>query len=145
MLDEPVLGMDVTVRKAAYEVLLREFSENPRTIIVSSHLLSEIEGILSDIILIDRAKLVLHKNIDDLRQSAYRVSGIQSAVEAFTQGKNVIFKKIGLGDSCEAVIYESLSVGAIDPRLSVSAVRAEDLCVYLTKENKEGELECLWG
>jgi len=146
MLDEPVLGMDVTVRKAAYEVLLREYSEHPRTFIVSSHLLSEIEGILSDIILIDEGKLVLHENIDDLRQRVYRIEGEQSAIEAFTKGRKTIHKKAGM--AAEAVIYEPLTetdyTEAKKQNLTVSAVRPEELCIYLTKENKEGELECLW-
>jgi len=146
MLDEPVLGMDVTVRKAAYEVLLREFSENPRTFIVSSHLLSEIEGILSEIILIDEGKLILYKDIDDLRQSAYRVEGEESAVDTFTAEKDIIYKKTGL--AAEVVVFHPLTevVAALakERGLKVSAVRPEDLCIYLTKENKEGELECLW-
>jgi len=146
MFDEPVLGMDVTVRKAAYEVLLREFSEHPRTFIVSSHLLSEIEGVLSDIILIDDGKLVLYENIDALRQKAYRVEGERDAVDTFTNGKNIIYKKGGL--SAETVVYEELTetVGSEAKRqnLTVSAVRAEDICIYLTREDKEGELECLW-
>ncbi|MCL2250244.1 MAG: ABC transporter ATP-binding protein [Oscillospiraceae bacterium] len=146
MFDEPVLGMDVTVRKAAYEVLLREFSENPRTIIVSSHLLSEIEGILSEIILIDDGKLVLYEDIDELRQRAYRIEGEESAVNSFADNKNVIYKKTGLAS--ETVIYEELTEEvkrrATELGLTVSTVRAEDLCVYLTRENKGGELECLW-
>jgi len=146
MFDEPVLGMDVTVRKAVYEVLLREFSEHPRTFIVSSHLLSEIEGILSDIILIDDGKLALYENIDELRQKAYRVEGEKNAIDAFTYGKNIIYKRGGL--SAETVVYEELteavSEEAKKQNLTVSAVRAEDLCIYLTVENKEGELECLW-
>jgi len=146
MLDEPVLGMDVTVRKAAYEILLREFSEHPRTFIVSSHLLSEIEGILSDIILIDEGKLVLHEEIDELRQRAYRVEGELSAVDTFTIGRSIIHKKTGL--TTEAIVFEQLTeTAAAEAKrqgLTVSAVRPEDLCIYLTKENKEGELECLW-
>jgi len=146
LLDEPVLGMDVTVRKAAYEVLLREFTEHPRTIIVSSHLLSEIEGILSDILLLDEGKLLLYKNVDDFRQSAYRVEGEQSAIDVFINGKNIIYKKTGL--TAESVVFEPLSESTLAEakkrNLVVTAVRPEDLYVYLTKENKEGELECLW-
>ena len=146
LLDEPVLGMDVTVRKAAYEVLLREFSEHPRTIIVSSHLLSEIEGILSDILLLDEGRLLLYKNVDDFRQSAYRVEGEQSAIDAFVNGKNIIYKKTGL--AAESVVFEPLSESTLAEakkrNLVVSAVRPEDLYIYLIKENKEGELECLW-
>lgn len=146
MFDEPVLGMDVTVRKSAYEVLLRDYAEHPRTIIISSHLLSELEGVLSDILLIDEGKLVLFDNIDDLRQSAYRIEGEKSAVDAFSVGKQIVYYRNGI--SCEAVIKEvfddAIHVKTQKSGLKVSNVRPEDLCVYLTRENKEGELECLW-
>jgi len=147
MLDEPVLGMDVTVRKAAYEILLREFTENPRTFIVSSHLLSEIEGTLSDILLIEEGRVVLNQPIDDVRNSAYRIDGSSSAVDQFTSGRNIITKKES-ELSCFAVIYESPTDAAMENAksqgLTISPVRAEDLCVFLTQQNKEDELECLW-
>ena len=147
MFDEPVLGMDVTVRKSAYEILLRDFSEHPRTFIISSHLLSEIEGVLSDILLIEQGKFVLHSTIDDVRQSAYRVDGSHAAVEGFVSGKNTIAHKRN-DISSFAVIYEPLTnktVEAVNLQgLTISPVRAEELCVYLTRQNKEEELECLW-
>lgn len=42
MFDEPILGMDVAIRKVVYDVLLRDYNENPRMIMISSHMLSEI-------------------------------------------------------------------------------------------------------
>ena len=147
MLDEPVLGMDVTVRKAAYEILLRDFSEHPRTFIVSSHMLSEMEGLLSDILLIEEGRLVLHSPIDDVRQSAYRVDGSGAALERFIAGKRTIAQK-NSGISSFAVICEKFTDESAESAkaqgLTASAVRAEDLCVYLTRQNKEDELECLW-
>ena len=146
LLDEPLLGMDITVRKTAYEVLLRDFTEYPRTIIISSHMLAELEAVLSDILLIDEGRLVLFDNIDNLRQSAYRIEGDKLAVDAFSAGKAVIYHREGLG--CEAVIREPYDQRVLEEvgryGLKVSAVRPEDLCIYLTRENKEGELECLW-
>jgi len=146
MFDEPLSGMDVTVRKAAYEVLLRDYAEYPRTIIISSHMLAELERILSDILLIDEGRLVLFENIDDLRQGAYRIEGEKTDVDAFSSGRQVIYYKNGI--RCEAVIKETLETStqaeAASYRLQVSNVRPEDLCIYLTRENKEGELECLW-
>jgi len=147
MLDEPVLGMDVTVRKAAYEILLREFTENPRTFIVSSHLLSELEGTLSDLLLIEEGGVVLNKPIDDVRNSAYRIDGSASAVEQYIKGKNIISKKTS-ELSCFAIVYEpptdTTMEAAKTQGLAVSPVRAEELCVFLTQQNKEDELECLW-
>jgi ABC-2 type transport system ATP-binding protein len=147
MLDEPVLGMDVTVRKSAYEILLRDYTEHPRTFVISSHLLSEIEGALSDILLIEKGKTVLNCPIDDVRQSAYRVDGNIRAIDGFLPGKKVIARKES-GIGCAAVVYEPYSETAAESAktlgLTVSPVKAEDLCVYLTRQNKEDEFECLW-
>lgn len=147
LLDEPVLGMDVTVRRSVYEILLRDFSEHPRTLIISSHLLSEIEGVLTDILLIEKGKLVLHCPIDDIRQAAYRVDGSAEAVEAYIADKKVLAKKT-TELSNYAITYEPLSPQAeqeaAQKGLTISSVRAEDLCVYLTHQNKEDELKCLW-
>lgn len=147
MLDEPVLGMDVTVRKSAYEILLRDFTEHPRTFIISSHLLSELEGILSHILLIEQGKLVLHDSIDELRQSAYRIDGEPAAISNFVLNKKIIAQKSS-GLSNFAVIYQPLTdtdaAAANANGIKISPVRAEELCVYLTKQNKEDQLECLW-
>jgi len=147
LFDEPVLGMDIAVRKAAYEVLLREYAEHPRCFVISSHLLSEIEGVLSDILLIDGGKLLLHQSMEELHQSAYRLEGEPDALDKFNQGRNVIWRTNGETGSA-AVIYEKADEEAAENAarlgLRLSAVRAEDLCVYLTRENKEEELSCLW-
>ena len=147
MLDEPVLGMDVTVRKTAYDILLRDFAEFPRTFIISSHLLSEIEGLLSDILLIEQGKVVLHSSIDEARQSAYRIDGSQTGIGNFIAGKKILtVSKSEL--SSFAVVFEPYSneieKSAKSQGLTVSNIKAEDLCVYLTRQNKEEELECLW-
>jgi ABC-2 type transport system ATP-binding protein len=147
MMDEPVLGMDVTVRRAAYEILLRDFTEHPRTFIISSHLLSELEGTLSDILLIEQGRVVLNKSIDDVRQSAYRIDGASDAIIRFIKDKQVITKKISKINRF-AIVYEPLTDATMEELkaqgLTVSPVRAEELCVFLTQQNKEDELECLW-
>jgi ABC-2 type transport system ATP-binding protein len=147
MFDEPVLGMDVTVRKAAYEVLLHDYTEYPRTFIISSHVLSEIEGLLSDIILIDSGKLIFNESLDNIRQSAYRADAAKDILDLFCKNKKVLFRKNS--DICNyAVIYESLTGDDSDyakvSGIKISPVRPEDLCIYLTKSYKEDELLCLW-
>lgn len=148
MLDEPVLGMDITVRKAAYEVLLRDYTEHPRTIIISSHLLAELEGILSEIILIDKGSLVLYKDIDEVREMAYRVDGSRDSIDEYCQDKKILFRKSGEFDNF-AIVLEVLTEKAVmegrQRNISVSKVGAEDVCSYLIQDNKEGELQCLWA
>jgi ABC-2 type transport system ATP-binding protein len=147
MFDEPVLGMDVSVRKAVYEVLLRDYSEHPRSFIISSHLISEIEGVLSDIILIENGKLVLYDSIDTIREYAYRVDGTRNSIDSFIPGKEVIYSKagdIGSYSILRGSITEDILNASKNLNLELSQVRVEDLFVYLTKQNKEVELECLW-
>ena len=147
MLDEPTLGMDVTVRKAAYEILVREYAENPRAFIISSHLLGEIESFLDDVLIIDEGKLVVHDSVENLHQSAYRLQGEQAILESFAVGKKIIFED-GAEIKSTVVIYESVSEltqrEAQELGLTLTAVRPEDLYVYLTQERKGGDLECLW-
>lgn len=147
MFDEPVLGMDITVRRAAYEVLLRDYAQNPRTFIISSHLFQEMESVLSDILLIEQGELLLHKNIDDFRNSAYRIDGESSIIEDYMQTKNVL-KYQNSPLQSYAIIYEDFSPALQyhikELGLTVSAVSSEDLCIYLTKQNKEEALACLW-
>ena len=148
MLDEPTLGMDVTVRKAAYEILVREYAEHPRTFVVSSHLLSEIEGFLDDIMIIDEGKLILHDSIENVRQSAYQLQGDRDTLEAFCADKNVIHKKRAETKSL-AVVYESTDERTLreaqELGLILSAIRPEDLYVYLTQERKGDDFEGLWS
>lgn len=147
MFDEPVLGMDVSVRKSVYEVLLRDYSEHPRSIIISSHLISELEGVLSDIILIDNGKLLLHDSVDNIRDYAYRVDGSRDNLELFSRRKNVIYTRTGDTGSFSILrgpITENIINECSQLSLELTQVRVEDLFVYLTKQNKEVDLECLW-
>lgn len=147
MLDEPVLGMDVAVRKSVYEVLLRDYTEHPRTIIISSHLLSEIEGVLSEILLINKGKLLLYEDIDEIREIAYRADGSKENLDKYGYNKEVIFYKSGSFDSFNIILgslTEEMVNDAKKQNISLSKVRPEEICMYLTQDNKEAELKCLW-
>ena len=82
MLDQPVLEMDVSIRKSAYEALLLDFKEHPRTFIISSQSLSDIEETLTDALLIDQGKCILNCPIDDARLSAHRMDENAQALDS---------------------------------------------------------------
>jgi ABC-2 type transport system ATP-binding protein len=63
--DEPTTGMDTAVRKDFYRALLREYIAFPRTVVLSSHLLGELSGLLEDIMLIDGGRLVSMMTADE--------------------------------------------------------------------------------
>src|SRR6266496_3553192 len=65
VLDEPTLGLDILFRKAFYDSLLNDYFDDQRTIVVSTHQVDEIEHILTDVIFLDRGRVVLETSMDD--------------------------------------------------------------------------------
>ena len=59
VLDEPTLGLDILYRKQFYDSLLNDYFDGTRTIIITTHQVDEIEDVLTDLIFIDRGRLVL--------------------------------------------------------------------------------------
>ncbi len=66
VLDEPTAGLDVIARDSILE-LLREYMETEgRSILISSHISSDLESLCDDIYMIDKGRIVLHENTDVL-------------------------------------------------------------------------------
>ena len=65
--DEVHLGMDAVVRREFYDFLLEDFVRHQRTIIISSHLISEVEDLLENVAFIHRGSIIASGNSDDIR------------------------------------------------------------------------------
>ncbi|MBQ4069257.1 MAG: ABC transporter ATP-binding protein [Lachnospiraceae bacterium] len=143
-LDEPFIGIDIESRKLCYEIILRDFIEYPRTFIISSHNLTEIEGLLSEIILIDDGSTIFYEDIDTVREMMFRADG--DNIENYIS-EDIIIKKTGeLGNYliAKGSINSKLAQEMSADGFKISPVSPEDLCIYLTTKNKESDLECLW-
>jgi ABC-2 type transport system ATP-binding protein len=66
VLDEPTLGLDIIYRKQFYDSLLNDYFDKSRTIIVTTHQVEEIQHVLTDLMFIDRGRIVLDCSMDDL-------------------------------------------------------------------------------
>lgn len=84
--DEPYLGMDATARVVFYDLLLRDFSEHPRTIIMSTHLIDEMEPLLERVIVLDHGRVRRDTTADDLRSVGRRISGSRADIEGVLGG-----------------------------------------------------------
>lgn len=135
--DEPTTGMDQTTRHDFYRALLKDYLANPRTIIISSHHLEEIEHLIEELIVIDEGKLFLHLPIDDVREYAIRVQGDKESVENFVRGRNVIHEEeVGLNNYQVVVEKEKNIALAEQIGLKISPVSASEVTVYLTRKKK---------
>lgn len=91
--DEPYLGLDAVSRQVFYDRLLADYAEQPRTIILSSHLIDEVANLLEHVLVLDRGRLILDAAADDVRGSAVSIVGDAAAVAAFTAGRDVIHQE----------------------------------------------------
>ncbi len=66
LLDEPIAGVDPAARDYIMETILTNY-DNEASIVISTHLISDIENILDDVILLKEGKIVTHKGADELR------------------------------------------------------------------------------
>ena len=66
ILDEPLGGVDPATRDYILDTILSNFNENA-SVIISTHLISDIERILDEVVFIDKGKIVLQSNTDELR------------------------------------------------------------------------------
>jgi len=65
VLDEPTLGLDILYRKQFYDSLLTDYFDRSRTILVTTHQVEEVERVLTDLVFIDRGRIVLGCSMEE--------------------------------------------------------------------------------
>ncbi|WP_407271987.1 ATP-binding cassette domain-containing protein [Radiobacillus sp. PE A8.2] len=134
--DEPTTGMDAAVRKDFYRALLKDYINHPRTILLSSHLLNEIDDLLEDILLINDGQKALHLPVEDLKNYAIGVRGNTETVNELLRGREVFHRQSIGSNGTYVVVKNDAAIHATG--LEVTPVSADDLCVYLTNKTKGG-------
>jgi ABC-2 type transport system ATP-binding protein len=65
VLDEPTLGLDILYRKQFYDSLLNDYFDHSRTIVVTTHQVEEVQDVLTDLMFIDRGRIVLNCSMEE--------------------------------------------------------------------------------
>ncbi|HTB29229.1 MAG TPA: ABC transporter ATP-binding protein [Steroidobacteraceae bacterium] len=81
VLDEPTLGLDILARRGFYDALVNDYMDDTRTILITTHQVEEIENLLTDVLFIDRGRIVLDCSMEDIasRYAAIAVTEDQLA------------------------------------------------------------------
>jgi ABC-2 type transport system ATP-binding protein len=103
LFDEPYLGLDAVARQLFYDRLLADYAENPRTVVLSTHLIEEIASLLERVLLIDRGRVLLDADAESLRGTALTVTGPRDKVAAFG-GRHELLHTESLGGHSRAVV-----------------------------------------
>jgi ABC-2 type transport system ATP-binding protein len=73
VLDEPTLGLDILYRKQFYDSLLNDYFDRSRTIIVTTHQVEEVQDVLTDLMFIDRGRIVLECSMEEFESRYFEV------------------------------------------------------------------------
>lgn len=127
------MGLDANHRELFYSLLLKEFEEGERTFIIATHLIEEVAGIIEEVVLIDRGKVLLQESVEDILEKGYSVSGAAAQVERYCAGKNVIgYDELG-GLRIAYILGEKAALPK-DGSLQISAMNLQKLFVKRTEK-----------
>jgi ABC-2 type transport system ATP-binding protein len=130
LLDEPVLGLDANHRDMFYRILLETYNANPRTIIVSTHLIEEVSSVIEDIVILKKGKIIKNESCESLLSNGYTVSGSAAVVDSFIVNKNVIGTDT-LGGLKSAYILGKIE-GKLPDGIELSRLDLQKLFIQLT-------------
>jgi ABC-2 type transport system ATP-binding protein len=74
VLDEPTLGLDILYRKQFYDSLLTDYYDRSRTIVVTTHQVEDIQNVLTDVMFIDRGRIVLDCSMEEVEARYHEVN-----------------------------------------------------------------------
>ena len=134
-MDEPVLGLDAGHRELFYRSLLETYADRPRMFLLSTHLIEEVAGVIEDVIIIDKGKILRTDSVETLLRSGYNITGAAAAVDDYCRGKEVLGCDTVGGIKTAAVLGRAEDVPA---GLTVSPLDLQKLFIRMT-EKREGK------
>ena len=130
LLDEPVLGLDANHRDLFYKLLIEKYAERPCCMVISTHLIEEVSGIVEDVVIVDNGRILCSQSRDALLSGGYTVSGPAGLVDAFLAGKDCIGADT-LGGLKTAYVRGGIP-GDVPDGLEISAMDLQKLFIQLT-------------
>lgn len=137
--DEPILGLDANNRELFYKELMENYIENPKTIILSTHIIEEVSNLIEKVIILNNSKVISSDEAEELLDKAYTVSGLTENIDKFINAKNIVnIEEITSFKS--ATIIGNLTKEdkklAEDLDLKFSKVELQKLFIYLTEKEE---------
>ena len=138
VLDEPTLGLDLVYRKEFYSQLIEDYYDGDKTILISTHQVEEIEGVLSDAVFMNQGRVVMQDSIDTINKKFLELRPNQDSIEK-AKSLRPIHNRVELGREVflyEDTEYEKLrEIGDVRP-----PVIADLFIAIMEKTRKSKEL-----
>ena len=133
VLDEPTLGLDIIYRKQFYEALLNDYYDSQKTILITTHQVEEIEGLLTDLIFINDGKILLEVAMDEIPNIFTELQVDLSTKEAALALKPMHVRTTLGGFS---MVFENASVDELGALGKVTTPSVADLFVAKMQPSK---------
>ena len=117
VLDEPTLGLDLVYRKDFYSQLIEDYYDGNKTILISTHQVEEIEGVLSDAIFMNQGRVVMQDSIEAINERFLELRPNQNSLER-AKSLNPMHVRTELGR--EVLLFEGT---ALDKLTGLGEVR----------------------
>jgi ABC-2 type transport system ATP-binding protein len=101
VLDEPTLGLDILARRSFFDALVNDYMDETRTILITTHQVEEVENLLTDVIFIDRGRIVLDSSLEDIA-TRYAAVAVADDKVAAARAEGPFFERRTLG---KTVLY----------------------------------------
>jgi len=133
LLDEPALGLDANHRELMYKILLETYTERPRTIVVSTHLIEEISGLIEEVVIIKKGRIIRQQATEELLSMGYTISGPAAKVDEHIAGKEILGQD-SLGGLKTAYVLGKPEKEPLPEFLQVGKMDLQKLFIRLTNE-----------
>lgn len=135
ILDEATSGLDPVARDDILDILLEFIQDENKSIMISSHILSDLEKIADEIAFLHRGKLIFVENKDKLKEDYGLVSLSKEEFESLDKNSIIAVRDHKFGKEC--LVKKEL----IPQNLEVENVSIEEIMVYMIKEKYNESLD----
>ena len=138
VLDEPTLGLDLVYRKDFYSQLIEDYYEGDKTILISTHQVEEIEGVLSDAVFMNQGRIVMKDSIESINKRFLELRPPQSNLDQ-ARILNPIHERMELGR--EVMLFEDVDSQKLAELGDVRPPFIADLFMAIMESSQKGGQE----
>ena len=135
VLDEPTLGLDLVYRKEFYSQLIEDYYDGDKTILISTHQVEEIEGVLSNAVFMNQGRVVMHDSIESINKKFLELRPNQDSIEK-AKSLRPIHNRVELGR--EVFLYEDTEYGKLKEIGEVRPPVIADLFMAIMEKTRKG-------
>ena len=135
ILDEPTLGLDLVYRKDFYSQLIEDYYEGNKTILISTHQVEEIEGVLSDAVFMNQGRIVMQDSIESINKKYLELRPDQNSITA-AKSLNPMHHRTELGR--EVMLFEDMDKDKLMELGDVRPPVIADLFMAIMETTKGG-------